>query len=385
MAPTSVGPGANARVVTLSPVLSMLVGGVLACVLVALGMTLGARRGPDGGAGFVGAGVSTQSGDAIVEAARQVGPAIVNVDATFGARIDSNTLPTPGMENQPLKGKGTGVIFDSKRGLMLTNAHVVTDSRTIEITTRDGKKYSGRVWGSERKSDIAVVELSNKTLPQAKLADLDNRKLNVGEWAIAIGNPFGKENTTTVGVVSAVGREISGPSRDGKTITLKDMIQTDAAINPGNSGGALCNTRGEVIGINTAIFGIGTGLGFAIPINKAKRIADRLIAQGRAPRPRFIGIELVDVDAELQQSYGLPDRSGGLITSVTPKSPAARAGLEQGDVVRSVDGQPVKAAEDVPRLVGKKKVGNTVKIEILRNSTTKRTLTLRVEDKPNEY
>ena len=378
------------RPVTLSPLLSMLVGGVLACVLVALGMNLGARRSADGAAldpitavGTDTSGVSARSGNAIVNAVKRVGPAVVNVDTTFGnARRDADVLPSPGEGSQPQQGKGTGVVIDTKRGLMLTNAHVVADAKKIQITTRDGDRYSGRIVGVDRVSDIAVVELSNKSLPQATLAPLKKNPLAIGEWAIAIGNPFAQANTVTVGVISAVGRSLNGPGRDGKMVQLTDMIQTDAAINPGNSGGPLCNIKGEVIGINTAIIPFGQGLGFTIPIYKAKNIADQLIAKGRAAHP-YIGIEMKPISEDMQTSFGLKDRNGAFVARVSPKSPAAKAGLQQGDVIRRVDGRVIKDYEEVPRIIGEKKVGQTVKIEVLRNSAVKRTLNLKIGDRPN--
>ena len=219
---------------------------------------------------FIGADGAPNGGDngAIVRAVKIVGPAVMNVDTKFGATGNKNFLPSPGSEG-PIQGKGTGFVIDSKRGLMLTNAHVVADAQNIQVTTRDGDKYTGRLLGSDRKSDIAVVQLSSKSLPQAKLAEMKNaRDLSIGDWVIAIGNPFGQANTVTVGVISAVGRTISGPGHDGKMVNLKDLIQTDAAINPGNSGGPLCNLRGEVIGINTAILPGATDLAFRFQSTK---------------------------------------------------------------------------------------------------------------------
>jgi serine protease Do len=383
-------PIGNARAVTLSPILSMLLGGVLACVLVALGMMIGARR-PGSAGGDPIAFTSTQpmpgvtGSNDIVRAVQIVGPAVMNVDTQFGTSKNPDFLPNPGMGDQPAQGKGTGVIIRSSRGpVMLTNAHVVAGAKRIQITTRNGQKYTGKIIGSDRRTDIAVVEISNKKLPIARLAPLKSTKeLAVGDWVIAIGNPYAQANTVTVGVLSAVGRRLAGPGRDGQMIELTDMIQTDAAINPGNSGGPLCNLRGEVIGINTAIIPFATGLGFSIPINKAKAIADQLIAQGRVRHP-YIGVDVALITDELQATYSLKDKLGGLVRSVRPDSPASRAGLQAGDVIRRVDSTVIKDFAEVPRLVKNKKVGDTVTLEILRNSTVKKTLKLKIGERPDE-
>jgi serine protease Do len=311
----------------------------------------------------------------------------MNVDTTFGKVKDSNFLPDPGSGMRPREGKGTGVVIDSQRGLMLTNAHVVAGAQKIQVTNRDGKKYTGRLIGSDRYNDIALVELSNKSLPAARLAPLKNGKdLRIGEWAIAIGNPFAQANSVTVGVISAVGRTI-GPApmpggRNGELIHLTDMIQTDAAINPGNSGGPLCNIKGEVIGINTAIIPFATGLGFTIPINKAKSVADMLMANGgKVP---YIGIEMLPVDKVLQQDFGLKDSNGALVKAVQPNSPASAAKLLPGDVIRAINGKPIKNSEEIQRLVRRAKVGEVLRIDVLRNSTVKQKLTLKIGSRPEE-
>lgn len=395
-APTSVAPQhlvpptGSARTVTLSPILSMLLGGVLACVLVALGMMIGARRsGSAGGDPIAFTSTQPMSGasgsNEIVRAVQIVGPAVMNVDTQFGSTKDPDFLPSPGMGDQPAQGKGTGVIIRSSRGpVMLTNAHVVAGAKRIQVTTRNGDKYTGKIIGSDKQTDIAVVEISNKKLPIARLAPLKSTKdLAVGDWVIAIGNPYAQANTVTVGVLSAVGRKLAGPGRDGQMIELTDMIQTDAAINPGNSGGPLCNLRGEVIGINTAIIPFATGLGFSIPINKAKAIADQLIAQGRVRHP-FIGVSLDAISDELQATYGLKDKRGALVRSVTKNSPASRAGLQEGDVIRRVDGTVIKDYSEVPSIIKSKKVGDTVTLEILRNSTVTKTLKMKIGERPDD-
>jgi serine protease Do len=370
------------RPTVLTPVLSMLVGGVLACMLFAMGMTLGARR-AGGGLPLTDGGDISGANSTIVRAVKVIGPSVVNVDTTFGNDKDPQFLPAPGTE-QPQQGKGTGVIIQSKLGpVMLTNAHVVAGAKRIQITTRDGERFPGTLLGSDKASDIAVVKLSRK-MPVARLAEIkDTKNLPIGDWVIAIGNPYAQENTVTVGVISAVGRTLRGPGRDGKMVQLTDMIQTDAAINPGNSGGPLCNTRGEVIGINTAIIPFATGLGYSIPINKARGIAQQLIEKGRVEHP-YVGVLLEPITDDIKGSFGLPDKNGALVKSVLKNSPAAKSGLQEGDVIRRMDGQVVKNYDEIPRAVGNKKVGDVITLEILRNSSVKKTIKLKVGAKPNE-
>jgi len=365
----------------LSNVFAMLLGGVLACLLVTIGYFLGAKNN-------ISVTPINDGGDAITRAVQLVGPAVMNVDTELAKTSSTEFLPTPGTSDEPRMGKGTGFVIDSKRGLMLTNAHVVSDPETgasakrITVTTRDGKKYEGKVRGKDRQSDIAVVELTNKSLPEAKLADFKNAKeLLIGQWVIAIGNPFGQANTVTVGVLSAVGREIPVPGgRNGQPFKLTDLIQTDTAINPGNSGGPLCNLKGEVVAINTAIIPYGTGLGFCIPIYKAKAVAEQLIKNGKVRRT-YIGVMMKPIDAALQKDFGMPDKSGGFIQSVAPGSPAAKAGLKIADVIRKIDGQTMKDDKAISSFLEKKKIGDSVKIEILRNNSVKKTVTLKIAER----
>jgi serine protease Do len=365
----------------LSPIIALLLGGVLACLLVLLGYLLGAKN---SGALAVG----TSSRDAIERTVQLVGPAVMNVDTELGKAGSAEFLPNPGESAGPRMGKGTGVVIDSARGLMLTNAHVVTDpasgktAKKITATARDGKKYTGHVIGRDRQSDIAVVRLDAKSLPQARLADFkDTRDLAIGQWLVAIGNPYGQANTVTVGVLSAVGREIPVPSEHGGApFKLTDMLQTDTAINPGNSGGPICNLNGEVIGINTAIIPWATGIGFCIPINKAKEIADQLIKTGKIARP-YIGVFLKPIDAALQTDFGMPDKTGAFVQSVAPGSPAAKAGLKLADVIRKIDGVAMKDDRAVTDFLARKKVGDTIKLEYLRNNSVKKTATIKLAEK----
>ena len=365
----------------LTPIFALLLGGVLACLLVLLGYAMGAKNG---------GGLPLQNGTASVERAVQlVGPAVMNVDTELGKSKNDEFLPTPGAGDMPRQGKGTGVVIDSARGLMLTNAHVISDpdsgasAKKITVTTREGKKYIGHVVGKDRQSDIAVVKLDAKNLPQAKLAEFkDAKDLAIGQWLVAIGNPFGQANTVTVGVLSAVGREIPVPGgRGGGSFKLTGMLQTDTAINPGNSGGPICNLSGEVVGINTAIIPWGTGLGFCIPINKAKEISDQLIKTGKIPHP-YIGVFLKPITSALQTDFGMPDKNGAFIQSVSPGSPAAKAGLKLADVIKKIDGQPMKDDKAVTDFLAKKKVGDVINLEYLRNNSVKKTAKLKIADRP---
>lgn len=386
--PIGMPPVVAQRPNTLGFLHTLLLGGLLACALVGLGAALGRRGASESSTGTAATG-GTATADlanqnAIVSAVQAIGPAVMNVDTTFGGGGSKEFLPDPSTAGRPVQGKGTGFVIDSKRGLMLTNAHVVADAQKIQVTTRDGKKYTGKILGVDRQSDIAVVKLSSNALPEAKLAPLKNaRDVQIGQWAIAIGNPFAQANTVTVGVVSAVGRTIPVPDeKHGGTFQLIDMIQTDAAINPGNSGGPLCNIKGEVIGINTAIYGIGTGLGFSIPINKAYAVAEQIIAHGSVQRA-FVGLQLQAISPATKQEYGLKDTQGALVQNAVAGSPAAKAGFQAGDIIRRINGETIKDMPQAQATIQKQKVGATLKIEILRNSTVQKTLTLKTIAQPD--
>jgi serine protease Do len=368
----------------LSPIVAMLLGGVLACALVLMGYLMGSKN---GGASLMG---NSSGSGAIERAVQLVGPAVMNVDTELAKSGNAEFLPNPGESEAPRQGKGTGVVIDTARGLMLTNAHVVSDpdsgksAKKITVTTRDGKKYSGTVLGKDRQSDIAVVKLDAKNLPQAKLAVFkDAKELAIGQWLVAIGNPYGQANTVTVGVLSAVGREIPVPSgRGGAPFKLTGLLQTDTAINPGNSGGPICNLNGEVVGINTAIIPWATGIGFCIPINKAKDVADQLIKTGKISRP-YIGVFMKPIDAALQTDFGMPDKNGAFVQSVAPGSPAAKAGLKLADVIRKIDGKPMKDDKAVKDYLATKKVGEVVKLEYLRNNSVQKSANLKLAEQPD--
>jgi len=255
---------------------------------------------------------------------------------------------------------GSGFIISSD-GYILTNNHVIEDADEIKITLSDKKVYEARLIGRDEKTDLAVLKIdADHDLPFVKLGD--SSKLQVGDWLIAIGNPFGLARTVTAGIVSARGRVIgSGP--------YDDFIQTDASINPGNSGGPLFNVHGEVVGINTAIVASGQGIGFAIPVNMARDLLPQLKA-GKVSRGR-LGVHIQEVTPELAASFGFKDKQGAVIAEVITDSPAERAGLEVGDIILAVDGKKVEEMHLLPRMIAAKKPGTKVELKVLRQGKTK--------------
>jgi len=255
--------------------------------------------------------------------------------------------------------EGSGVIVDSK-GYILTNYHVVVGADKLTIRLYHGKELKGTVKGTDPKTDLAVIQVEEKDLPVAPLGDSD--RIQVGEWAVAIGSPFGLERGVTVGVISAKGRSGLG------TGTYEDFIQTDASINPGNSGGPLVNIEGEVIGINAMIISPGQGIGFAIPINLAKKIMVELIKTGEVIRP-WVGIGLQDLTPELMSAFNVKEKEGALISQIYEESPAERGGLKVGDIVIKIDGKKIKNSQDVIHEVLKKNVGQKVQFEVIREGS----------------
>lgn len=252
---------------------------------------------------------------------------------------------------------GSGFII-SADGYILTNGHVVEGADEIRVKLSDGREFAGKVRGLDDKLDLALVKIdAGDSLPVAKLGDSDGIK--VGEWVMAIGNPFGLEQTVTVGIVSAKGRVINAGPYD-------DFIQTDASINPGNSGGPLFNVQGEVVGINTAIVAGGQGIGFAIPVNMAKQIIPQLRDAGRVTRG-WLGVTVQALDKELADSFGLDNTHGALVNEVVKGSPAEQAGLQRGDVILTFDGHQIVELNDLPRIVAATPVDKTVKVTIFRN------------------
>lgn len=273
----------------------------------------------------------------------------------------------------PSSGVGSGFIIDPK-GYILTNYHVVEGAKKIDVTLSEGKKYPGRVVGYDKRSDLAVIKIDAENLPALPLGDSD--KLEPGQFAIAIGNPYGLNRTVTLGIVSALNRTIVEPNG----VRLENLIQTDAAINPGNSGGPLINIKGEVIGINTAIKSDAQGIGFAIPINKAKQIADKLIKEGKITYP-WIGIRGYAITPDMLDYIKFPVNKGVVIAEVVPGGPADKAGLKGGnrviyvdstqiivggDIITKIDGKPVESMEELRAEIQKRKVGDTVVLTYIR-------------------
>ena len=307
---------------------------------------------------------------AFVSLVKTVTPSVVNI-STIGKR----KLVRPFFEASPFfedffgerggrpqyrreHSLGSGFIIN-KDGYIVTNDHVVRDAETIQVKLSNESVYSGKVIGSDPKTDIAVIKINAKEpLPAAVFGD--SSKLQVGQWAIAIGNPFGLDRTVTVGVISATGRSNMGIE------TYEDFIQTDASINPGNSGGPLLNIYGEVIGINTAIVAAGQGIGFAIPVNMAKQVVNQLIAKGNVSRG-WMGISIQAVTDEMAQSFGLPKTYGALVNDVVASSPAAKAGILQGDVITGFAGSSIKDVRQLQRLVAETPVGKRVEVELYRD------------------
>jgi len=266
-------------------------------------------------------------------------------------------------EQQEKHALGTGFIL-SPDGYIVTNNHVIDGADEVIIKMRDGTEHEAKVVGADPKLDVALLKINSKHLKAVKLADSD--KLRVGDWVVAIGNPFGLQQTVTAGIVSAKGRVIgSGP--------YDDFIQTDAAINPGNSGGPLFNRRGEVVGINTAIFsrsGGNNGIGFAIPINLARSVLDELRENGHVTRAR-LGVHITDVNKETMQALGLKNREGALVPQIEAGSAADKAGILPGDVIVSIDGERIQKAHDLPIRVARHTPGDKVKIGLIRDGKSK--------------
>jgi S1-C subfamily serine protease len=312
----------------------------------------------------------------VAAAIRKAGPAVVTIDTERTVQVSGQRggIP-PGLLNDPIfrqffgfpqmrgrgpsqrteRGQGSGVIFQAD-GLILTNAHVVAKTDRVTVGLQNGQQVEGKVIGLDSLTDLAVVRLIGQgPWPVAELGDSD--ELQVGDWAIAVGNPFGLDNTVTLGIISNLNRNVS---KLGITDKRLDLIQTDAAINPGNSGGPLLNSDGQVVGINTLVrSGPGAGLGFAIPINRARSIADQLIATGRVSHP-MIGVGLNPVTDSTSSARG------ALVASVLPGGPADRAGLRRGDVIISAGGQPVQGPTEVIGAVEKSGVGKNLPLTINR-------------------
>jgi S1-C subfamily serine protease len=321
---------------------------------------------------------SSNNPNFVVGVVQKVGPAVVRIDA-------SRTVVSQGPDDfddpivrrffgsQPRErveqGSGSGFIINSG-GQILTNSHVVNGAEIVKVKLKDGRSFDGRVMGEDPVTDVAVIKIEANNLPTVSLGN--SEVLQPGEAVIAIGNPLGLDYTVTSGIISAIGRSSSDIGVTDKRI---DFIQTDAAINPGNSGGPLLNARGDVIAMNTAIIRGAQGLGFAIPISTAQKIAQELIAKGRVEHP-YLGIQMVTLNPEVKEKVksrlgiNLATDKGVLLVDVVPRSPAASAGLKEGDVIQSIENQSVSKIEEVQKIVENSKIGSPVKLQVLRNGQT---------------
>lgn len=269
--------------------------------------------------------------------------------------------PNPGKPQEADRGVGSGFIIESN-GLILTNAHVVEGANTIYVTLTDKREYKAKLLGMDKRTDVAVVKIDARDLPKLPLGD--SSRVRVGEWVLAIGSPFGLENTVTAGIVSAKSRD---------TGDYLPFIQTDVAVNPGNSGGPLLNTAGQVIGINSQIFsrsGGYMGISFAIPIDEAMRVADQLRTNGKMTRGR-IGVALGEMTKEIAESLGLGKPRGAYVRNVEPGGPAAAGGIESGDVILSFNGRDIAKSTDLPRAVGETKPGTSASVQVWRKGSSR--------------
>lgn len=319
----------------------------------------------------------------ITNVVKQVGPAVVRIDATrtvqsrgpaefndpffrdfFGQRSPMQPQPSERTET----GLGSGFIV-SNDGRIITNAHVVDGVDTVEVTLKDGRTFKGKVLGTDTVTDVAVVKIDANNLPTVPLSN--SEQIQPGEWAIAIGNPLGLDNTVTVGIISATGRSSGDAGIPDKRV---DFIQTDAAINPGNSGGPLLNEQGAVIGMNTAIRADAQGIGFAIPINTIQRIANELASKGKVEHA-YLGVQMATLTPQVKQEINsnpnvginVSDEQGVLVIKVVEGSPAAKAGIRAGDVVRRVNGQDITTADQLQNIVESTQVGSTLQIDLKRD------------------
>ncbi|QIL44542.1 DegQ family serine endoprotease [Acidovorax sp. HDW3] len=332
------------------------------------------------------------------ELVEQVGPSVVNIRTLektagrqgAGAGMDEDMqeffkrfgLPLPNMPRQqrPLpddeqpRGVGSGFIL-SADGYVMTNAHVVEGADELIVTLTDKREFKAKVVGSDKRTDVAVVKIDATGLPAVKVGDVS--RLKVGEWVMAIGSPFGLENSVTAGIVSAKQRD---------TGDYLPFIQTDVAINPGNSGGPLINMRGEVVGINSQIYsrsGGFMGISFAIPMDEAMRVSEQLRASGRVTRGR-IGVQIAPVTKDIAESIGLGKPQGALVSAVEPGSPAEKAGVEAGDVITKFDGKAIDKVSDLPRLVGNTKPGHKSQLTVLRRGSLRELSLTIAEVEPDE-
>tara|TARA_Y100001968_G_scaffold284027_1_gene283077 strand:+ start:330 stop:1475 length:1146 start_codon:yes stop_codon:yes gene_type:complete len=325
---------------------------------------------------------SNQSHSFVANVAKKVSPSVVRIDIERDLQTDEiesdlldpllrDLLGDLGNLPKKEKGQGSGVIIDSS-GLVLTNAHVVERVNSVIITLQNGDQLDGEVIGTDQITDLALVKVNKFSgLESAQLGDSED--IQVGDWAIALGTPYGLESTVTLGIVSSLHRDINSLGFSDKRL---DLIQTDAAINPGNSGGPLTNSNGEVIGINTLVrSGPGAGLGFAIPINLASKVAKQLLTNGEVIHP-YLGAQLVLLNERIAKEHNqdpnalifLPERSGALVQSVIPQSPAERGGLRRGDLVINAEGNVINDPKSLLLQVENAQIGEPFELEVLRNN-----------------
>ena len=310
----------------------------------------------------------------IASAAKKVSPAVVKI-ATRQEELVFSFFFRPVIQER--EGLGSGVIIDAS-GHILTNYHVIKNVTEIVVVLADGRQFPGSVVGVDPYTDLAVVKIEGEGLPVAELGNSD--QIVIGEPVVAIGNPYGFDHTVTAGVVSALNRSISTDERDG--VVLENLIQTDAPINPGNSGGALVTTDGKVVGINTAIIQGAQGIGFAIPINVARNVANEIIQYGKVKRP-YLGVsEVVVVSRDIALRYGLAVDSGIYVSSVVRGSPADRAGLGRGDIIIAINGAQVATADDVRRCVLKSSIGDKMTFTVVGTNRRQRDVVVTLGEMP---
>ena len=312
----------------------------------------------------------------------RITPGVVGISVRGRVREDNPLLQDPmfrrffNLQQQPVEREtqatGSGVIVDAAQGYVMTNAHVVENASNIEVTTKDNRRLTAKLIGRDADTDIAVLQIPANGLTAVPIGDSD--RLQVGDFVLAIGNPFGLGQTVTSGIVSALGR--SGLGIEG----YEDFIQTDASINPGNSGGPLVDLQGRVVGINTAILAPGggnIGIGFAVPINMARQVMDQLVNYGEIKRGR-IGVAIQDLTPDLAQALGTRHTQGAVIARVEPGSPAERAGLRTNDLVVAINGAPMRSGTELRNRVGLSRIGDEVELTVERGGT-ERNVTVRVE------
>ncbi len=310
------------------------------------------------------------TGNPVAKIARELSPAVVNIDVEATVTRSVHPFANDPFFRQffgeefrnfsrtvPMKGRGSGFIV-SKDGHIITNNHVIDGADKITVTFSDGRTFEAKVLGKDPTFDLAVIKIEGNGLPVLELGDSD--KTEVGEWVVAIGNPFGLEHTVTVGVVSAKNRSIHAGN-----VNFDGFLQTDAAINPGNSGGPLLNLKGEVVGINTAIVPFAQGIGFAVPVNMAKQVMNDLIEFGRVKRG-WLGVYIQPLTKEFAEAYGVTEENGAVVSDVLRDSPAEKAGLQRGDVILEVDGNSVKNHQEFVMKIRQKLAGDKVTLSIVR-------------------